>query len=57
MQKFSFLKGLVIGGIFSACFWVGTYYAVKNISSDSENISTQEITIQPEEITTTKASL
>lgn len=31
MQKLSFIKGLLIGGIFSAFFWVGAYYAVSNV--------------------------
>ena len=49
MQKFSFLKGLIIGGIFSAIFWVGTYKAVSSLTQEDtptpqEDIIEQEAT-------------
>jgi len=53
MKKFSFLKGLLIGGLFSALFWIGIFQVFNN-SSDSE--STQIETITTDEPVEVKAS-
>lgn len=46
MQKLSFIKGLLIGGIFSAFFWVGAYYTVSTIL-DNHTSQEQPQLIQP----------
>ena len=60
MQKLSFIKGLVIGAIFSATFWIGAYQLFTNLSHEEE-IPAENI-IQPiqesnTEMPTAKASI
>jgi len=60
MQKFSFIKGLIIAGVFSSMFWIGIYYSFTGDSSATNEDETIENTIQPEEnleVVATKASL
>lgn len=60
MQKFSFIKGLLIAGVLSAIFWVGVYKALSNdatISDEIETIETPEKSEKDMEIAATKASL
>jgi len=47
MQKFSFIKGLIIGGIISAIFWIGTYKAVTSLTQEETQTPQEEI-IEPE---------
>jgi len=59
MQKLSFIKGLLIGTIFSATFWVGAYQLVTNLSQEE---APKEHSIQPiqesnTEMNTAKASI
>lgn len=44
MRKLSAIKGILIGSIFSAMFWIGTYAVVS--SFDNEEIPQEQI-IQP----------
>lgn len=60
MQKFSFLKGLVIAGFLSSLFWVGLYYALTDNSTPSSDIEIQKKIAEPsttKEVTEVKASL
>lgn len=43
MQKFSFLKGLIIGGVLSAIFWIGTYKAVSSLTQEDTQTPQEEI--------------
>lgn len=44
MQKLSFIKGLVIGAIFSATIWVGAYQLFTNLNQEE---TPKENIIQP----------
>lgn len=60
MQRFSFIKGFIIAGVFCSFFWLGAYYAVTSISTTSDQTETIETSIEIEkelEVTATKASL
>ncbi|MEM6964801.1 MAG: hypothetical protein AAF573_08560 [Bacteroidota bacterium] len=54
MQKLRFIKGLLIGSIFSAFFWVGIY---KLVSSVTANEDAQRQQLYRVERTVSKASL
>ncbi len=62
MQKLSFIKGLLIAGVFSSMFWIGAYYVLTSDSTIQapEEIHTQQEIQQPikdKEVVATKASL
>lgn len=52
MQKLSFIKGLTIGTLFSAFFWLGIYQAVNTLT---ENNIPQEQNIEFSEVTEVRA--
>jgi len=53
MQKLSFIKGLIIGTLFSAFFWLGAYQAVTVLT---ENETQQEQEIELSEVKEVRAS-
>ena len=53
MQKLSFIKGLVIGTLFSAFFWLGAYQVV---TSFNDNEIPQNKKIETSEVTEVRAS-
>lgn len=54
MKNLKFIKGLVIGSVFSAMFWVGTYQAVSTLMTDD---SPQEQVEPTSKIIPVRASL
>ena len=53
MKKLSFIKGLAIGTLFSAFFWIGAYQAVNNLT---QNDTPLEQNIEDSNITEVRAS-
>lgn len=48
MQKLSFIKGLIVGTLFSAIFWLCAYHTVNRLTKDhipqEQNIEIPEVT-------------